>query len=393
MDTVPDFRGECGKDSVSPNDFLKKLNAHLRNITCTADNDKIAAFADYLKSDSLADRWYKALAVGSPEKTQYAALVAAFLARFPGVVKAEKSDMERQAEVTTMKISMAELAKPVAVQRVDVFPCVDFVDHLLEAAVDTKIETGTVGIWTVRENLPKVIKDAVAAAQTDWKGFTGEIHSMPWEDVKDTHKEWKEKEGMADAIRALQRSGPAQAPASAIAKMTAQMGRATIVTQPAAAARGAGAGPGNRGGGGAVVPQRASVRNHPANNAQGQAVYAAQCQLWNAAYGNVPHAQLSLENTGYPLSPGSSPVCTKDCYKCGLATDPPHRGNQCTNAPIPCLEGRFRAVCGQFLGARSVLPDAQGAARGHQRPGPINNVDDWLTVGNGEEGFGEGLQE
>ncbi|KAJ6615779.1 hypothetical protein B0H10DRAFT_1949660 [Mycena sp. CBHHK59/15] len=386
MDTVPDFRGECGKDSVSPNDFLKKLNAHLRNITCTADTDKIVAFADYLKSDSPADRWYKALAAGSPEKTQYASLVTA-----------EKSDMEHQAEVTAMKISMAELVKPVVVQGVDVFPHVDFADRFLEAAVEAKIETGTVDIWMVRENLPKVIKDAVAMMQTDWKGFT----------ARSTPYQWKEKEGMADVIRVLQRLGPV--PALPVAKMTAQMGRATITIQPAAAVRGAGAGPGNRGGGagshspaGQMTPEahaqlvrlmEAPVRNHPANNAQGQAAYAARCQLWNAAYSNIPHAQLSLENTGYPLSPGSSPMCTKDCYKCGLTTDPPHHSNQCTNTPIPRLEGRFRAVCGQFLGARSALPDAQGAMRGHQRPVQINNVDDWLTVGNGEEGFGEGLQD
>ena len=71
---------------------------------------QVAAVADYLVDDSLAEKWYDGLAVARPEKQSLATLMAAMLLQFPDTKKVEKPQPQLESELSLMTVMLDELA-------------------------------------------------------------------------------------------------------------------------------------------------------------------------------------------------------------------------------------------------------------------------------------------
>ena len=77
---------------------------------------------------------------------------------------------------------------------------------------------------------------------------------------------------------------------------------------------------------------------HP-RNAKGIALYTAQVLLWDSTNGQSGKGP--NETRPYPLTPGTVPVASGECWKCGRRT---HHPNACTDPPVPALETKWRSI-------------------------------------------------
>jgi hypothetical protein len=92
---------------------------------------------------------------------------------------------------------------------------------------------------------------------------------------------------------------------------------------------------------------RLALPIHP-NTPAGRALYNAQINQWNLD--NQGH--YVSEARPYPLSPGTTPVASGECWKCGMLG---HTSPNCQSPdPIPAVEGRWRSIAGTIK--RSCTP-------------------------------------
>ena len=77
---------------------------------------------------------------------------------------------------------------------------------------------------------------------------------------------------------------------------------------------------------------------HP-RNAEGMAAYNSQILLWQSTYGQ--NGKGPNETRPYPLTPGTVPVASGECWRCGHRT---HHPNPCPAPPVPTLETKWRSI-------------------------------------------------
>ena len=77
---------------------------------------------------------------------------------------------------------------------------------------------------------------------------------------------------------------------------------------------------------------------HP-KNGEGIALYNAQVLLWENTYGQ--NGRGPNETRPYPLTPGTVPVASGECWKCGHRS---HHPNACLAPPVPALETKWRSI-------------------------------------------------
>lgn len=75
------------------------------------------------------------------------------------------------------------------------------------------------------------------------------------------------------------------------------------------------------------------------NNSEGLVNYNNQISAWQAAYGQSGKGP--TETRPYPLTPGTVPVASGECWKCGGRT---HHPGPCLLPPVPALETKWRST-------------------------------------------------
>jgi hypothetical protein len=106
----------------------------------------------------------------------------------------------------------------------------------------------------------------------------------------------------------------------------------------------------------------------PLNTSAGQASYNTQIMQWN-----TQHTRQQVNKTQpYPLSPGTAPAASGECWKCGMLR---HMSPSCeSSTPIPGLEAQWRSIATSIK--HSCPPTAMGS---------INYVDKITPWGSKEE--------
>ncbi|KAK6969073.1 hypothetical protein R3P38DRAFT_3244061 [Favolaschia claudopus] len=375
MEAVPMFSGDPASaqaTKITPSTFLKKFRSHMMdligNATMTAaekDAMKLAAFTDYLEEDSPAEKWFDALQAGNGAVTTWAALEAAFKARFPAPQKAVRDAQEWERELLGMKLTLGELDTVVKVGGADVYAHINFAARLLEVAHLAGIAATASGVWQSRDALPDVLREKIPATQASWITYTDAIKAIDRVYLRESVAKARKAQEIERTVADLRR-GPA--PMTPVSKMASQMARTAIATPRAApvAAPVAGAQGGVFGGGGGrgnlfTPPKtlRPEEREHlqkiidtmqgaPPDDAAGRAVYARRVAGWERMHGDKGRA-VRYEHTGYPLSPGTLPPLSGECFGCGKRAIPWHGGKDCPGPRIPHQESTFRAVCARYL--------------------------------------------
>ena len=93
-----------------------------------------------------------------------------------------------------------------------------------------------------------------------------------------------------------------------------------------------------------------ALSSHP-RNVEGIALYNTQIILWQSTYGLSGKGP--NETRPYPLTPGTVPVASGECWKCGHRT---HHPGPCIAPAVPALETKWRSI------AQTIRKRAEAAA-------------------------------
>jgi hypothetical protein len=372
-----------------------------------SDAHKQKQFVYFLHSESVADDWFNALDAAT--RADWDLIEAAFHVRWPKLAVVKKTSTEYEEDLLGLRLKDEELGKKETIAGRETYSHIVWADKMQKLAKGAGVEAGTIYIGQVRKMLPTVIKDKVADKHTDWAAFLKAVRDIDVEYIKDEARELQKRRDTQRAVEARLRQLEAL-PTSPTAGIRRQMTQ-TISTGPGG---GGGSGSGNpfEGGTGGrgnlfaqagrsyTAPARqpatpadqaalrariASMPHHPDTQA-GKLTHQGQQQAWARDHGAGTRV---TELTPYPLRPGTAPINSGECYKCGRTG---HIGGHC---PVPQLqqlhpnESRWRAICAYILreprapvGVRVVAIDDYGN---------FATVNDGMgTVDSEEQGKGEG---
>ena len=365
LENIPEFAG-TQDDKSQPSDFLKAIKRSFLASSTTTDAQKVSLFELYLKSDSPAEEWFND--ANTPKKT-WLELEQEFKIRFPNTKKATKTAPELERELGAMRITTEELGKTEKYRGEDVYTHMIFAEKILDLAKRAKIETTTSGLWSVRDELPEVLREKIPESQTSWTAFAQAIKDVEMGHIREGVRKHKDKAASDAQVKAdinllKQRTANAMGNVNSPTKAIRTQLASTAISQQPATQPTQNNPFGNTGGGGGNLfnarparppatedekaTLRASLSLYPIQpeTPEGENLYLEQLRAWRRVNGTNNASKF----TGFPLRPGGAPPGSGECYNCGLTG---HRRIDCqTTGPkkIPQLEATFRALCGSILG-------------------------------------------
>ncbi|KAJ7725039.1 hypothetical protein B0H16DRAFT_1736336 [Mycena metata] len=425
MSNIPAWNGSS-RDKIDGEEWLRLLRLHYREAKM-ADDEIMEDVEDRFKPGSPGQRWFKELN-GDTEKKTWAQFQRSFRARYPVPVEIETPRLQLLAEVSGMRISLAEIAKrTVEVRGVGVPVLKEFASRVDEMVRDVHAsEVQDAGLYTFHAALPTQIRTAVGSVPKDWGAMVEALRDIPQHVIDYLIAEHEKEDTLRKKIETLER----EFAAAKIALKSVQSGGGAGAGRGGGGAGGgetasgggtrsgapAGVGVGRGGGGGGAVggggaqaggwrrkvpteEEKTALRALLAtivatrclNTPEGRTAYEGQKAQWNARNGRVHPDVLAIEKAGYPLTPGTAPPGSGECWTCGMI----HGRGACTRAALPELETRFRVVVGTWLGGGG------GAARPQvNEVAEVEEAGPWWEVGGAGggaategPGFGQGARE
>lgn len=364
----PTFTGDPTVDKIQPSEFIRRFN--LKTIGDAAT--RLEAFSLCLGPvDSVASAWYDDLS--DDVKASHNDTTRAFLLRFKDIVKAQQTAEEYQRELFQLELPESRIGRKETSQGVETWTHIVFADRILYLAQKGGIATSAAQIWQVRDKLPRALKEKVGATQTDWNTFAKALRDVSADDLRDIAREFDEKAASEkkqnERIAALEANLRNARQATSVESPTAplRMGmrnarirdesptrstprdaplrRTTTDRTPQSSSQPRG--PPRP----LSKEQRSTLEQnvhqltlHP-DTVAGRTLYQQQVRAWVSAHGEQAWPAY---NKPFPLKPGTSRVCTNECYTCGIADN--HIWEECSNPPITETERRWRRYCGFHLG-------------------------------------------
>ncbi|KAK7027038.1 hypothetical protein R3P38DRAFT_2527211 [Favolaschia claudopus] len=368
MSTIPPFTGSRGTDKVSAADFLKDARIYYRERGITDQAEKLVDIGDRFRGGSPAEEWFKAL-----KPTVWADFEKEFTARFGRAPPAAKPRPQLLAEIAGMRIAAEELVKDgLVIDGEVVRPLTAFTERVQDAVVAAGAGADTDGVWAFHSALPGALRTSIGAVPSTWSDMVTAMRAVPSavvDAVVDQYKQEDQRRALEQKVDLLARQfsnariGPLPAPQPVQARAAAAPANVNA-NAGAMGGGGAGASGGARRGREGTEAEKAVLtrvmttvmgRRAP-DTEEGRRSYAADVATWNRVHAGIPHENIAIHTTGYPLRPGTSNPCTNECWQCGMVTAPPHRKDACTVPPVPLLERRFRTVCAMWLGRARNVP-------------------------------------
>ncbi|KAJ7665818.1 hypothetical protein B0H14DRAFT_2658402 [Mycena olivaceomarginata] len=395
------FRGDARGEK--PHYWLKKLQGTMNFDTKEAE--KLYRFEMGLAPGTVADKWWKNV-VTVAEKASWAELMKAFAKKWPVPVEAEESPEELKARIKSTVLRAEDLGKIVGP------PGDEMYAHLRWAAdmhplIDALNDPSMLLKSDVRATLPLEIQSVLPASGLDsWEKFFTAVETVDSERVQDEIERNARfrRQGIPNIgaettgfdpdrsgaelyahIQALMYRAPRPAPAQSYEPTTPQRGApphmpqmqhapanwqvqssanpfvATPTQDNSPATRfmarllqtpgSPSAGRSNRNSLGGDPIRDLALARRAAANPRTYPGYQADVAAWEARYSG-PSAP-APDYATYPLTPGTMPAGSKECWTCRLVTSPPHYGvvkcRESGATQIPMKESNVRALVGNTL--------------------------------------------
>lgn len=416
MSTLEPFNGDGTSDDITPQDFLRRF---LREMGDKKDEVKVKQFKNYLHAGGEADLWYKGLSAtvrGDWDQTE-----AAFEVKWPETVVVQKAQTDYELELAETVLQAKELGKKEIVLGREVWTHVVWADKMQKIAAGAKVDSGTMYIAHARRSLPDIIKDKIPSTFKSWAEFLKAVREVDIEHIRDGAEKLRKEEEKQKAIdtriaqlsEAVRRQQQVQSsPTAGIRQQVTSMslqgtrppGPPANTNQNVFGNQGGGRGNLFAGRAGPRPPSteaektalREHIKNlpqHP-NTPQGCLEHQKQQQAWVSKYGI---GATVTEHTPYPLRPGTLPINSGECWKCGVNR---HRTNECMVPPERCLhpnETIWRWICATVL--REPYTQARNQGTANVRLVQIDDYGTWERYEGGsieeveDQGNGQGLPE
>ncbi|KAF9540436.1 hypothetical protein CPC08DRAFT_770794 [Agrocybe pediades] len=362
------FRGDGSAGDENPQDFINGVERmFLLRTTEVPEATKVRTFELYLKSGSVAKAWW--LGLKAEEKADWASLRAAFNVRWPEKVVTVKTKEEQHAELAGTVLLESDLGKRVEVDGVEEFSHVVWADKLERLAALLQDENGLL-VPSVRRSMPKTLRALVNPKHSTWDAFCEAVRTVSITEL--TEKLEMEKEHREIQAHLLRLEKLQNSPTRALREALSATSLGAPVPPPrftAATARV----PSNS----STAPQqqfrpdnerlvdilKLPTTVHP-NTPEGRRAYQADLDKWAT---NNP-LRIVNEFHPYPLTPGTSPILSGECWKCGCVG---HMNTACTaTVLIPQPESKWRSIAASVKRKASVASvNLVGATGGVQSGG------------------------
>jgi hypothetical protein len=373
-----DFFYGDGERGENAQDFLKKIKRLF--ITQNWDDvKKIEYFETCLKANSPADEWYEALPAASKET--WAKLRASFETKWPPKKATGQTTAEKRAKLEECTLREDELGTKVKSDDREEHAHVVWADKIQRLATAIPDNDGLL-IASTRRTMPATLRTLVNDQHTSWKSFCDAIRAISVSTITDQKEVEKDRNDLkrmradmdrerirgdmerdrmraemeGERIRRLQDT-PSKAIAASMRTMNVgpieplRYGPRAPMFQPAPAAQQQNNFPYQQRNDSERLQDltRNAKPAHPDTPA-GRAMYQADLTAWNAANPNRGPS----ETRPYPLTPGTAPVASGECWKCG---QPGHMGTACMSTNhVPPAEEKWRAIA---AGIKSRVNKAQ----------------------------------
>lgn len=386
------FYGD-GRDGENPQAYMKLVKRRMRGKTLT-ESAKVEMFEEEMYPGSDAENWYEKLE--STVKVSWAEFETAFNTQWPPATQVPKTKEEKQQELMDTVLKDEEIGVRVRVSGMDELGHVRWANKVMRLATAVG-DTGGFLITPVRERMPKVMRTLVKGSFADWKGFTDAVKAVSASDIVDA----KENEMRLQRLEtpsprsssfnhqsftrpSFQTNSPITTAALANLRNSfnlhnsASTFSSTVPAMAGATPQSFAASATTR----TIAHRWADVLkaiNIPAypNTPEGRAKYNTDVLAYNARRGDQP----INEFRPHPLSPGTNPIASGECWTCGRSTNG-HIGSArmggCQDKnPVPEGEQRWRMIAAtikkQALAAGVVL-QAVGSSPGGPATASVYHV-------------------
>ncbi|KAF8062231.1 hypothetical protein FPV67DRAFT_1783129 [Lyophyllum atratum] len=375
-DSLPKlFWGDVGRSGEDAQDFINSIERTFIGKANATDADKIKLLRLSLKAGAEAHIWFKDL--DADTKTSWAALETAFNLKWPEKVAAAKSKDEKKTKLRETLLREGDVGKRITdsdgIEEWAHVAWANRVERLAEAIPD---RDGLL-IDATRLALPTAVKSLLGSYDT-WPEFCDAVRALSRDKLKENVAKEKEIQMLREEIDELKRAKQTPSKPLAAAFRNVNLGQPIppprfvtpqpnnprppnpFYTAPPNPAPYVNRTPAERW----ADAVKLALPIHP-NTPAGKALYEAQIVEWTSKHGGKgPN-----EHRPYPLSPGSSPVATGECWGCGSQG---HRGSSCPGTHvIPPLERRWRSIASTI---KKGLADAPSST-------PVNfvNETEWFS--------------
>jgi hypothetical protein len=338
--TIAFFTGK--PEDQDPQDFMNRVERAILMKSGLTEADKVRFFELSIKTKSPAEAWLTTLT--ATNKASFKAIRAAFELRWPAKPITEKTTAEKQALLDETILKQSDLGRRVAASlgAEEELSHVVWADKVERLAGDIP-DTNNLLVASTRKKLPKALLKLVGLKPMTWKEFADVVRGISLEELMEKVEEERDAARYTLALTAP--STPSKALGAALQNVS-------LTQQPQPSQMGQ------------YQPQRAqstpraqfgTYSERPAherladvlskalplqpNNPEGLANYNNQLVMWQATHGQSGKGP--TETRPYPLTPGSVPVASGECWKCGNKA---HHPAACISPPVPALETKWRSI-------------------------------------------------
>ena len=324
-------------EDQDPQDFMNKLERIILMKTGLTEPEKVRFLELSLKAKSPVAAWFVTLK--KADKTSFTTLRDAFELRWPVKTITEKTTAEKQALLDETILKTSNLGKRVAVSvgAEEELSHIVWVDKVERLAGDIP-DTNNLLVASTRKKLPKPITKLIGLKPMTWKVLADAVRDITLEELMEKVEE--EREQNRRTLLAPNTTSKALGAALQNVSITPAQSQ----TFPSNQYQQLG-----------VIPRPAFNTDRPAHerladilnkalpihpkNAEGMAWYNEQVLSWQSTNGQ--NGRGPNETRPYPLTPGTVPVASGECWRCGHRT---HNPGPCPAPPVPALETKWRSI-------------------------------------------------
>ena len=372
-DTTPAFFTGKPEDQ-DPQDFMNRIERTILMKSGLSESDKVRFFELSIKTKTPADAW---LATLTPtDKASFKAIRAAFEIRWPTKPVTVKTTAEKQALLDETILKPSDLGKRVApsIGAEGELSHVVWVDKVERLASDIP-DTNNLLVSSTRKKLPKPLLKLVGLKNMTWKQFTDAVREITLEEIMEKIEEERETARYIPATP----NTPSKALGAAFQRIAIAQPNLSVPyqpqrVQPAPCTPAAGNIYSDRPPHERLADVLSKALPLQPNNPEGLTNYNNQIAAWQAAYGQSGKGP--TETRPYPLSPGTVPVASGECWKCGGRA---HHPAPCSLPPVPALETKWRSI------AQTIRKKAEAAATAAVNINLVNVESDDVNTYDAEE--------